>query len=387
MPTETINLPERKQERDIQQFFNNQKMKRIAILFVLFCVTIAQMQAQTFEDEVRKISKKIDRITKQQKDSLKLEVQEINLQLEAGKISESKANELKKAAALLRAQNIERLVAIQEQKLQKLVQDKVDGKILGEDKYYEESTFSIGSRTFQVRLTDEDYYERQERRRRRWARRYTRRTTSQFVFAMGANNVLVDHDLGGLGDSQYKFWRSRFYEVGFTWKYRLSKEASQFYLKYGFSFLWNNLRPEGNLYHVKDGNQTNLENFQFDLSESRLRHVQMTFPVHLEIDFSKDKKYDDGTFKDYRNRSFRLGIGGFVGFKMGTRQYLEYRNAQGTRVEELQRGSFNQNIYAYGLSTYFAYRSLGFYVKYDLNPLFRNTDIRNISMGLRLDLD
>ena len=362
-------------------------MKRIAILLVLFCATIAQTQAQTFEDEVRRISKKIDRITQQQKDSLKQEVKEINLQLEAGKITKAKAEELKKAAALLRAQKIEKLVAIEERKLQQLVQDKVDGKILGEDKYYEESTFSIGSRTFQVRFTDEDHYERQERRKRRWKRRYTRRTTSQFVFAMGANNVLVDHDFGGLGDSQYQYWRSRFYEVGFTWKYRLTKEASQTYLKYGFSFLWNNLRPEGNLYHLTDGNQTNLEDFQFDLSESRLRHVQMTFPVHLEFDFSKDKKYDDGTFRDYRNRSFRFGIGGFVGFKMGTRQYLEYRNAEGTRVEELQRGSFNQNIYAYGLSSYFAYRSLGLYVKYDLNPLFRNTNIRNISMGLRLDLD
>lgn len=362
-------------------------MKRIAILLVLLCATIAQMQAQTFESEVRKISKKIDRITKQQKDSLKLEVKEINIKLEAGKITKVKADELKRAAALFRAQRIENLVAAEERKLQQLVQDKVDGKILGEDKYYEESTFSIGSRTFQLRLTDEDHYERQERRERRWKRRYTRRTTSQFVFAMGTNNVLVDNDLGSLGDSPYQYWRSRFYEVGFTYKYRLSKEASQFYLKYGFSFLWNNLRPDGNQLHVVNGNQTNLQDFQFDLSESRLRHVQMTFPVHLEIDFSKDKTYDDGTFKDYRNRSFRLGIGGFVGFKMGTRQYLEYRNASGTRVEELQKGSFNQNIYAYGISSYFAYRSLGLYVKYDLNPLFRNTDTRNISMGIRLDLD
>lgn len=356
-------------------------------MIVLFGAMIAQMQAQTFEDEVKRISKKIDRITNQQKDSLKTKVKEINLQLEDGKITKTKADELKKEAAIYHAQRIEELVAAQEKKLQKLVQDKVDGKILGEDKYYEESTFSIGSRTFQVRFTDEDYYDREERRKRRWRRRWTRRTTSQFVFAMGANNVLVNNEFSSLDNSPYQFWRSRFYEVGFTWKYRLQKDASQTYLKYGFSFLWNNLRPEGNQYQVVNGPQTDLQDFQFDLSESRLRHVQMTFPVHLEFDFSKDREYDDGTFRDYRNRSFRFGIGGFVGFKMGTRQYLEYRNAAGTRVEELQRGSFNQNIYSYGLSTYFAYRSTGLYVKYDLNPLFKNTEIRNISMGVRFDLD
>lgn len=362
-------------------------MKRILLIIVLFCTTISQIQAQTFEDEVKRISKRIDRITNQQKDSLKMKVKEINLQLEEGKITKTKADELKKEAAIYHAQRIEVLVADQEKKLQQLVQDKVDGKILGEDRYYEESTFSIGSRTFQLRFTDEDHWEREARRKRRWKRRWTRRTTSQFVFAMGANNVLVDNKLSSLDNSPYQFWRSRFYEVGFTWKYRLQKEASQAYLKYGFSFLWNNLRPEGNQYHVVNGSQTDLENFQFDLSESRLRHVQMTFPVHLEFDFSKDREYDDGTFRDYRNRSFRFGIGGFVGFKMGTRQYLEYRNAAGSRVEELQRGSFNQNIYHYGLSTYFAYRSTGFYVKYDLNPLFKNTEIRNISMGVRFDLD
>ncbi len=359
-------------------------MKRILLLIILFSATIVQIQAQTFEDEVKKISKKIDRITKQQKDFLKLKVKEIHFQMQAGKISKTQAEQLKKEAAIYHAQRIEKLVAGQEKKLQQLVQDKVDGKILGEDRYYEESTFSVGSRTFQLRLTDEDYEERKERRERRWKRRYARRTTTQFIFAMGVNNILIDHKLSSLDNSSYQFWKSRFYEVGFTWKYPLKKETSKLYLKYGFSFLWNNLRPEGNLYHVDVGDQTNLEEYQFDLSEGRLRHVQMTFPVHLEFDFSK---YKNGTFKDYRNRSFRLGIGGFVGFKMGTRQYLEYINAAGSKVEELQRAGFNQNIYSYGLSTYFAYRSLGFYVKYDLNPLLRNTETRNISMGLRLDLD
>lgn len=362
-------------------------MKRILIILVLLCTTIAQTQAQTFEEEVKRISKKIERITNQQKDSLKMKVKEINLRLENEQITKTQADQLKQEAAVYHAKQIEILVAIEEKKLQQLVQDKVDGKILGEDRYYEESTFSIGNRTFQLRLTDEDYYERQERRERRWKRRWTRRTTSQFIFAMGVNNVLTDHQLTSIDDSPYKFWRSRFYEVGFTFKYRLTERASQTYLKYGISFLWNNLRPDGNQYHVVNGQETNLEVYPFATSESRLRHVQMIFPLHLEFDLSKDRNYDDGTFRDYRNKSFRIGIGGFAGFKLGTRQYLEYRNASGTKIEELQKGSFNTNIYNYGISTYFAYRSTGLYVKYDLNPLFQDTETRNISMGIRFDLD
>jgi len=362
-------------------------MKRILLIIVLLSSTVAFSQEKTFESEVKKISNRIDRITTKQKDSLRVKVKEINLQLEEGKITKTRADELKKAAATYHAGRIEVLVAEQERLIQLLVQAKTDGKILGEDRYYEESTFSIGGRTFQLRFTDEDYETRRERRERRYRRRWTRRHTSQFVFAMGVNNVLVDHKLSSLEGNPYKFWKSRFYEVGFTHKYRLSKNVSKTYLKYGFSFVWNNLRPDGNQYHVVNGDQTELQTFQFSTSESRLRHVQMIFPAHIEFDFSKDRTYDDGTFRDYRNQSFRFGIGVFVGFKMGTRQYLEYRNTSGTKVEELQKGGFNTNIYNYGISTYLAYRSCGLYVKYDLNPLFKGTETRNISMGVRFDLD
>ncbi len=362
-------------------------MKSILFIVVLFYTATAISQNKTFESEVKKISKNIDQIIKQQKDSLKSRVKEINMQLEEGKITKTQADQLKKEAAAYHAKRIETLVVIEERNLQLLVQAKTDGKILGEDRYYEESTFSIGGKTFQLRFTEEDDEGRRGRRERRSKRRRNRRTTSQFVFALGANNILTNHRITSLNDSPYKFWKSRFYEVGFTFKYRLSEKASKAYLKYGFSFLWNNLRPEGNQYHVVDGGNTRLEVFQFSTSESRLRHVQMIFPVHLEIDFSKNRTYDDGTISDRRNKSWRVGLGGFLGFKLGTRQYLKYRNASGIRVEELQKAGFNTNIYNYGLSAYLAYRSYGLYVKYDLNSLFKNTETRNISMGLRFDFD
>lgn len=217
-------------------------MKRILLILVLFSTTIAFSQEKTFENQVSKISKRIDRITKQQKDSLKLKVKEINIQLDKGEITFDKAEELKKAAAKYHATRIESLVSVEEKRLQLLVQDKTNGKILGEDRYYEESTFEIGGRTFQLRFTDESFEERQERIARRNKRRWTRRTTTQFVFAMGVNNVLENHRFSYLDDSPYKFWQSHFYEVGFTFKYRLKPGPSKTYLKYGFSFLWNNLR-------------------------------------------------------------------------------------------------------------------------------------------------
>ncbi|CAL2086558.1 conserved exported hypothetical protein [Tenacibaculum sp. 190524A05c] len=361
-------------------------MKRILILLVLLSTTFAQSQEKTFEKEVNKISREIDRITKSHKDSLKVKVKEINKKLDRKELTYEEAEKLKKEAAAYHANKIEVLVSAEELKLQQLVQDKTNGKIASEEDDYD--TFTIGKRTFRFKMFDDDDEDNDdEEHSYKRKRRRNKRTTTQFVFALGMNNVLIDHDFGSLNNSNYKFFQSRFYELGFTWKTRLSKYPSKGYFKYGFSFLWNNLRADDNLYHVVNGDQTNLVVNPNTLSESRLRHVQMTFPMHFELDFTKNRKYSDGEIGDRTHKSFRIGLGGFFGFKLGTRQYLEYVNPQGVRIEEVQKNDFNTNTINYGLSAYVSYKGIGWYTKYDLNPLFQNTNIRNISMGLRFDIN
>ena len=259
----------------------------------------------------------------------------------------------------------------------------------------DDDSFTIGNKIFRFRVDDNDdeyysnYERRRDRRNARWERKGKRgrSTTSQFVFALGVNNVLVDNQLNSLETSNYQFWQSHFYELGWTWKTRMDREASKLYFKYGMSFLWNNLRLKNNKYHVVNGGNTDLVVHPENLTENRLRHVQMTFPMHLEWDFSRNGEYADGTKRDRTHKSLRLGIGAFFGFKLGTRQYIEYTDGSNVSVEELQKDNFNMNIFNYGLSVYAAYRSTGFYVKYDMNPLFKNTEVRNISLGVRFDLN
>ena len=368
-------------------------MKRILLILVLFSATIALSQEKTFEKEVSKISKRIEHITKTQKDSLKMKVVAIDKRLEKGEITKATAETLKKEVASFHARRIEKLVGEQEKLLQLLVQDKTNGKIASSDNDItdedDNNTFTVGGKTFRLNISNRNNKEKDERRKNRWRnkKKTQRSTTTQFVFAMGVNNVLTDDNFNSLNDSEYKLWQSHFYELGWTWKTRFSKKPSHFYLKYGTSFLWNNLRLEGNKIHIKNGDMTEIQTFGNQLSESRLRHVQMTFPVHLEWDFSRNKTYDDGFVRDRTNRSVRFGVGGFVGFKLGTRQYLEFKDTNGVDVKEVQKDNFNMNTINYGLSAYLGYRSTSLYVKYDLNPIFKNTETRNISIGIRLDLD
>ena len=369
-------------------------MKRILLILVLLTTSITFSQVKTFESEVLKISKKIEQITKAEKAALKEKVEDINSRLEKKEITLDEATKLKEAAAALHAKNIEVKVSVEEQKLQLLVQDRANGKIKSDPFYDDEGTFTIGGKIFRIRVRDNDDYEYMDRynkrrkRREKWRNRpWNRRTTSQLVFALGVNNVLVDGKISTLDNSNYKFWKSHFYEVGWTFKTRFSKEASSTYFKYGFSFLWNNLRLENNQFHVVNGSNTDIVAHPEALSESRLRNVQLIFPAHIEWDFSRNSSYDSGKIRDRTNRSFRLGLGGYFGFRLGTKQFLEYRNTTGTKVEELQKDNFNVSNFTYGLSTYLSYRSTGVYVKYDLSPLFKGTETRNISIGLRFDIN
>ncbi|WP_339658538.1 hypothetical protein [uncultured Polaribacter sp.] len=368
-------------------------MKRILLVLVLLCTTMAQSQEKTFEKEVIKISKRIEIITNQQKDSLKSKIIDIDKKLESGEISKETSETLKQEIAAYHARRIEKLVGEEERLLQLLVQDKTNGKIASSDNLSvaegDDNTFTIGNKIFRLTLKDDDDDDKNDKKNtyNEVVNTSSRRTTTQFVFAMGVNNVLNNDQFSSLNDSDYKFWQSHFYELGWTWKTRFTENPSQLYFKYGVSFLWNNLRLEENKIHFKNGEFTEIQTYGNQLSESRLRHVQMNFPMHLEWDLSKNKTYDDGRVKDRTNNGVRLGVGGFVGFKLGTRQYLEYDDANGVAIEEVQYDNFNMNTVNYGLSAYLGYKSTSVYVKYDLNPLFKNTETRNISLGLRLDLN
>lgn len=54
-----------------------------------------------------------------------------------------------------------------------------------------------------------------------------------------------------------------------------------------------------------------------------------------------------------------------------------------------QKGDYNVNNFIYGLSSYVGYKEISLYLKYDLNPIFKNNaiDENNISLGIRFDFN
>jgi hypothetical protein len=365
------------------------------------CLLASKLSAQdTFEAKAKTIAEKIESITKEEKAALKVELEEVNKELEAGTISKAQADEKKLQIAETRSKNIENRVAVEQDKLKDLVQQKVDGKISENnnknkfsitidfkgDKDKDSIYFDGEKHKITYETTDSVYIDLKGMKKSIFKKsaKGEKRTTSQFVFAAGVNNLVTD---GAVAHSDFKYWGSHFYEWGVTGNTRIFKNDNLLHIKYGVSLMYNNLRPTDNRVFVANGNQTSLEAFQYNLKDSRFRNVFMTFPLHLEFDFTKIKD-KDGVKIFKTHKSVRFGIGGYGGFRIKSKQKLCF-DVNGNDTATKEKGNFNVNDFIYGLSTYIGYKEISLYLKYDLNPLFKNNaiDQNNISLGVRFDFN
>ena len=347
-------------------------MKTITFYVVaLLCLLATKMNAQTFGDRAAQIAQNIEKVTKEQKDSLKVEIEGVNLLLDHNEITNTEADKRKKEFAEKRAANIEAMVAVEQDKLNQLVNDRVDGKVSNERKT------QIGSITITTREDNDSIKVVRVQG--------DRRTTSQFVFAIGVNRLLTD---GKMDEGNFE-WRSDYYEWGVSFNSRLAENNNLLHLKYGLSLQYNNLRPNNNQIFVNRDGQTVLEySGRENIDVARLRYVNLVVPMHLEFDFTKKKVVDGKTYFP-SHKSFRAGIGGYVGVNVKEKQIIKYENEDGQDVKEKRKGDYNLSEFVYGVSAYVGYKEVSLYAKYDLQPTFSNNavDQNTLSLGVRFDLN
>ncbi|MET1257809.1 hypothetical protein ABV409_00620 [Flagellimonas sp. DF-77] len=354
------------------------KKTRAFIAIILLITSVPLLAQKDYNDRITVLKEQKERITQQEKDALKLEVKSINERLERGAISTEEAAILKEEAAKKRALNIENRLAIIENQIALL--DRNEGKTLV---LLEADTISDDDIRLNLMVDGRPFFSVNSKK---WKKeiKYDRRTYSDFVIAIGLNNAIIEDQ--SLDDSPYKIGGSRFFEMGWQWRTRVFRNSNFLRLNYGFNFQFNGLKPDNNQYFVTNGDQTELQEFEFELNKSKFRMDNLVFPLHFE--FGSSKFYEGKDRIRYSlDRQFRLGIGGYGGFNIGTRQKLKYTN-NGDRIKDKLKRDYNTSDLIYGLSAYAGVGGTLLYVKYDLNPIFRDAPVkqRNISLGLRFDL-
>ncbi|WP_047247627.1 porin family protein [Maribacter thermophilus] len=353
----------------------------VLVVFTLF-VTHHVVSQEKYQSKIGLLKEQKQKITQQEKDALKLEVAEINKQLQRNEITEEEAQKLKEEAAQKRALNIENRLGIIDNQIALI--ERNDGDPMQLDTLNYETALEIGfggkdsenNRMFGVSIKENP---------NRKNLKYDKRTYSDIVVALGFNNAVIEGV--SLNDSPYKIGGSRFFELGWQWRTRIFEESNFLRLNYGFSFQFNGLKIKDNQYFVvNEVGDAELEEFDYELDKSKFRMDNLVFPVHLEFGPSKLKKTEK-TIRYSLTNQFRFGIGGYGGFNLGTRQKLKY-SIDGEKVKDKIKRDYSTNDLVYGLSAYAGFDGVLLYMKYDLNPIFNNApvDQRNISLGLRFDL-
>jgi len=372
-------------------------MKSLFYTFIIICCfsNIINAQSDRFETRIKEIKKDIEIITAQEKATLEEEVADINEKLSEKKITQTEAELQKRAKAEACADRIEARIEPLERELQRMVKGEVEEAESDSDiieDAMEDIEDDIEDAQEDIEDAKEDIKDAMDdfkisfKNKKNKKNKGEARTTSQFVFAFGINNVAQDGDLSTLDNNGIRANNSRFYEWGWTWKTRLLQNSPLLNLKYGPSLTYNNLRPENNTYFVKNDQQTVLASHPKTLTdETYFRTINLVFPVHLEFDFSKKRKNDDQVIVKTQ-KSFRLGVGGYGGLNVRSKQILKYKE-DGLTTEQITKGDYNVNTFVYGVSGYVGYKDISIYAKYDLNPLFSDNalDQNNVSLGLRFD--
>ena len=312
-------------------------MVKVFYTITMVCMFLFSNAQSAFEDRIREIKNDIQIITEQEKEALRLDVEQINEQLEKKIITASEADIKKRDAAEKCAERIETRVEPLEREIHDLVQGEVESypEIPAPPAPPAEGDLDMPPSPPDApdAPDDKDEYRKLKGDIKDLAKEWTpgkkdkkkrseSRTTTQFVFAFGLNNLITDGDLGSIDGNGIKLSNSRFYEWGWTWKTRLAKDSPLLQLKYGMSLTYNNLRPDENKYYVKSGDRTYLAPHPYTLTdEPYFRKINLVVPVHLEFDFSKKRMHDDQVYVRSQ-KSFRLGIGGIMDFALKKRQVV-----------------------------------------------------------------
>jgi hypothetical protein len=330
-----------------------------------------------YKDKIETLKEQKGKIRLEEKEALKDEVEAINKRSDKGEITTDEANKLKDEAAQKRALNIENKLAIIDNEIALL--ERNTGEVLDveedDNSWDDDDGVTIRIDGDEWEITDNKYG---------WSK-YGRRTYSDLIVAFGLNNAIIEGQ--SLNDTPYKVGGSRFFEMGWAWRTRVFKKSNAVRFHYGFSFQFNGLKSKDNLYYVvNDQGETVQEEFPSNLNKSKLKLDNLVFPIHFE--FGPSRTRISGNHVKYSLRhQFRIGLGGYGGFNMGTRQKLKF-NENGSNQKLKIKGGLNSNPFIYGLSAYMGVDCFLLYVKYDLNPIFKSPSVeqRNISMGLRFDI-
>ena len=200
-------------------------------------------------------------------------------------------------------------------------------------------------------------------------------TTYGLGFDFGINNYLKDGKSPEDTNELYsaKPWGS--------WTFALNginrtHIAGPLYLQWGGGVNWYNFKFNDESIRVsKDANgvvftqdpRANIDPIKSRLSTTYL-NVSM-LPVLRFGENGHDRGWNDGCFDHDIGDGFRIGLGGYAGYKIFSNSKFVYED-QGDKRKEKDRDTYYLNNWRYGARLQVGFRDVDLFVNYDISELF-----------------
>ncbi|QIX59820.1 PorT family protein [Hymenobacter sp. BT18] len=226
------------------------------------------------------------------------------------------------------------------------------------------------------RSVSEDSIRNVERRARQEEKR-NRRVHQDFSLDLGLNTLVNRPTLVGGENFDLRPVGSRYVSLNWHYDIRVGAKASPLHLVTGPELAFNNYMLDKNFRFLDvNGVTTPTKEPTLSLEKSKLAVTTLNLPLMAVLDFDDDKG---------RN-AFRIGAGGFVGYRLGAHTKLKYESEGRTRKDK-DRGSYNLEDFQYGVQGTIGIRNIDLFVKYNLNDTFkanRGPQGQTLSFGISL---
>ncbi|MFC5270153.1 outer membrane beta-barrel protein [Adhaeribacter terreus] len=193
-----------------------------------------------------------------------------------------------------------------------------------------------------------------------------RRHQSGMNFDLGFNTFLNTEGTA-LDEAGLRTWGSRYVSINPYYQVRIGGVKSPLHLRTGVDFSFNNYMFDKNYVLLEDETSGRSETVLVkdpqnrNLEKSKLATSSANIPLMIIMDFD-DKK---------GKSAFRFGVGGFVGYRLGSHTKIKY-NLEGDDKKDKDQGNFNLEDLQYGLKATIGYRGFDLFANYNLNELFKD---------------
>ncbi|MBC8081768.1 MAG: PorT family protein [Hymenobacter sp.] len=243
----------------------------------------------------------------------------------------------------------------------------------------EENADGKGSDRVNIHLgsTDEDDSLATAKRKARQEEKKNRAVHNTFTLDLGLNSFVNVSTPPNQARPDLKPTGSRYLSLNWHYDVRVGQPGSPFHLRTGPELAFNNYMLDDNTSFRNVGGVTTInQEATRSLDKSKLTVTTLNLPLMALLDFQDEKGRD----------AFRIGAGGFVGYRLGSHTKIKY-NEEGRTRKDKDRGSYNLEDFQYGVQGTIGVRGLDLFVKYNLNDTFQNNrgpQAQTLSFGISL---